>query len=145
KFDEVGARFPATAVAADAMWEEASCYKSMGQAAKARELLLALKANAAYRDRVEQELAGDNNNPVQNQMAARGRAYAPPPPPPPARAAPPPPQAAPAQQQAMASAAPAEAPAARPKAAAKPSGSMGSSGKANAAPPKRAVDDAYGY
>jgi len=132
KFDEVGARFPATAAAADAMYDEASCYKSLGEAAKARELLLALKANPSYRDRVESELAAGelanstNNGPTQ-QRAAAGAAHA--------RAAPMPAPAPPAAQAAS-------PPATSAPAAAKPSDSAnGGTGRAVAAP-KRALDPA---
>ena len=59
KYDEIGARFPGTGAAADAMWEAASCYRSMGDAAKARELYLALESVASYRQRAEQELAAE--------------------------------------------------------------------------------------
>ncbi|HEY4122430.1 MAG TPA: zf-HC2 domain-containing protein, partial [Byssovorax sp.] len=81
KFDEVGGRFPATAAAADAMWEEAVCYRSLGEPTKARELLLALKANGAYRDRVEQELSAEPqmNGNAQNVVATRAPAHAAPP------------------------------------------------------------------
>ncbi len=74
KFDEVGARFPATNAAADAMWEEASCYKSLGEAAKQRELLLALKANPQYKNRVDAELdvAEVANNSMQQRAVAAG-------------------------------------------------------------------------
>lgn len=79
KYDEVGARFPGTAAAADAMWEEATCYKSMGNAAKARELYTALRSSPSYRDRAELEIANDaNGNLAQNKVAARGPAPAPP-------------------------------------------------------------------
>ena len=54
KYDEIGARFPGTGAAADAMWEAASCYRSMGDAAKAREIYLALESVVSYRQRAEQ-------------------------------------------------------------------------------------------
>ena len=80
KYDEIGARFPGTGAAADAMWEAASCYRSMGDAAKARELYLALESVGSYRQRAEQELAveGGSNNfgNAQNQMAQRATAGA---------------------------------------------------------------------
>jgi hypothetical protein len=75
KYDEIGARFPGTGAAADAMWEAASCYRSMGDAAKARELYLALESVGSYRQRAEQELAAEsgslNLGNAQNQMAQR--------------------------------------------------------------------------
>lgn len=61
-YNEVGTRFPATVSAADAMWEAAECYKSMGEAAKARELYLALRSFSSYRDRAEQELGDPTGN-----------------------------------------------------------------------------------
>lgn len=80
KYDEIGARFPGTGAAADAMWEAASCYRSMGDAAKARELYLALESVGGYRQRAEQALAADGANSnfgnAQNQIAQRSAAAA---------------------------------------------------------------------
>ncbi len=80
KYDEIGARFPGTGAAADAMWEAASCYRSMGDAAKARELYLALESVGSYRQRAEQALATDGANSnfgnAQNQIAQRSAATA---------------------------------------------------------------------
>ena len=80
KYDEVGARFPGSGAAADAMWEAASCYRSMGDAAKARELYLALESVGSYRQRAEQELAAEsgslNLGNAQNQVAQRASAGA---------------------------------------------------------------------
>jgi hypothetical protein len=80
KYDEIGARFPGTGAAADAMWEAASCYRSMGDAAKARELYVALESVGSYRQRAEQELATDDTNSnlgnAQNQIAQRSAAAA---------------------------------------------------------------------
>jgi hypothetical protein len=80
KYDEIGARFPGTGAAADAMWEAASCYRSMGDAAKARELYLALESVGSYRQRAEQELAAESGSSnlgnAQNQMAQRATAGA---------------------------------------------------------------------
>ncbi|MEO7331081.1 MAG: zf-HC2 domain-containing protein [Minicystis sp.] len=78
KYDEVGVRFPGTGAAADAMWDAASCYKSMGDTAKARELYLALQSGS-YKERAAQELASldaalGNGNMAQNQVAARAPA-----------------------------------------------------------------------
>lgn len=78
-YNEVGARFPATVSAADAMWEAAECYKSMGDIAKAQELYIALKSYSSYRDRADQELADAvaSSNNAGKQMASRGAAAAP--------------------------------------------------------------------
>ena len=80
-YDEVGSRFPATVVAAEAMWEAADCYKTMGDSAKARELYQALRSYASYRDRAEAELNVADGNAMNNssQMASRAAAGAPPP------------------------------------------------------------------
>jgi hypothetical protein len=136
KYDEVGARHPATGAAADAMWEAANCYKSMGEQAKARELYQVLRSNGGYRDRAEQELAQDMANMANpSQVAARPGGGARAAPAAPAPAAPPAAQAAPPAQ-AQATAAPAAS-------STGPNPSMGSSGKANAAPKRKAADHAY--
>jgi len=70
KYDEVGTRFAETGAAADAMWEAAACYKSMGDTGKARELYTALKSFSSYRERAAQELAVELN--VQNNVAIGG-------------------------------------------------------------------------
>ena len=140
KYDEIGARFPGSGAAADAMWEAASCYRSMGDAAKARELYLALESVPSYRQRAEQEVAGEAGNGnlgnAMNQVASRAAA---------------------AGARMPAAAAPMPAPAAPPaatppaavevKAAAKPaSGSSGGSGRnAVSAPKKAAADSAAGF
>ncbi|NUQ79795.1 MAG: tetratricopeptide repeat protein, partial [Polyangiaceae bacterium] len=77
-YDDVGARFPATVVAAEAMWEAADCYKSMGDTARARELYQALRSYASYRDRAEAELGDANANMAGNQMASKAAAGPPP-------------------------------------------------------------------
>src|SRR5262249_49388933 len=77
KFDDVGVRFPGTAAAADAMWEAAACYKSMGNVDKARELYLALRGNGSYKDRAEAELALAEVQQAQNYGGARGAAAGP--------------------------------------------------------------------
>lgn len=78
KYDDVGARFAGTATAAEAMWEAASCYESMGQAEKAKQLWLALRSNSNYRGRAEEKLGtADNNNLANNaqqQVAAKPQA-----------------------------------------------------------------------
>jgi hypothetical protein len=134
KYDEIGARFPGSGAAADAMWDAATCYRSMGDAAKARELYLALESVPSYRQRAEQEVAGAADNNLGNSMnqvqvasraaAAGGKM--------PAAAAPMPAAAAP--------------PAATAPVAAKPaSGSNGSGRNAVAAPKKAAADTAAGF
>jgi hypothetical protein len=133
KYDEIGARFPGSGAAADAMWEAASCYKSMGDAGKARELYLALESVGSYRQRAEQQLAADttgsNLNNAQNQMASRSAAAGGKMP---AAAAPAPP-------------APPPAAAAEAKAAMKPAGGTSGSGRNAVSAPKKAaaVDAAY--
>jgi hypothetical protein len=128
KYDEVGVRFPGTGAAADAMWDAASCYKSMGELGKARELYTALQSGG-YKERAAQELAGldavGNGNMVQNQMAARAPAPRPAPP---------------------AAAAPGKADAPSPSAnEAKTRPGGGSGGKAPAAPKaqQRAMDSSF--
>jgi hypothetical protein len=76
---DVAARFPGTAAAADAMWDAAACYRSMGQTDRARELYLSLRQTGAYRDRADHELASFDAQPnMQNQAsnAVAGRAAA---------------------------------------------------------------------
>jgi hypothetical protein len=135
KYDEIGARFPGSGAAADAMWDAAACYRSMGDAAKARELYLALESVPSYRQRAEQEVNGaaDNNlGNAMNQVQVASRAAA-------------------AGGKMPAAAAPMPAPAAPPAAtapvAAKPaSGSAGSGRNAVAAPKKAsAADTAAGF
>jgi hypothetical protein len=80
-FDDVGVRFPATVVAAEAMWEAADCYKAMGDNTKARELYQALRSYASYRDRAEAELNDATGNMMNNsgaQVASKSAAGAPP-------------------------------------------------------------------
>lgn len=140
KYDEVGARFAGTGAAADAMWEAASCYRSMGDAAKARELYLALESVGSYRQRAEQELAADtgalNVGNAQNQIAQRSAAAGKMP----AAAGPMPPAAAPMPAPVAAKAAVEAAPPANEaKAASKPSGSNGSGRNAVSAPKRAPV------
>ncbi len=79
KYDDVGARFAGTAIAAEAMWEAASCYESMGQADKARQLWLALRSNNNYRGRAEEKLGtADNNNLANNAQSIAAKPQAPP-------------------------------------------------------------------
>jgi hypothetical protein len=134
KYDEIGARFPGSGAAADAMWEAASCYRSMGDAGKARELYLALESVGSYHDRAAQQLAADGDttglNNAQNQVATRSAA------------------GAAGGKMPMAAPAPAAAPpvAAAAKAATKPASGTGGSGRnAVAAPRKAAADNAAGF
>jgi len=128
KYDEIGARFPGTGAAADAMWEAATCYRSMGDAAKARELYLALESVGGYRQRAEQELAVDSLNSnlgnAQNQIAQRSAAVGGKMP---AAAMPAPPAAAPPAVAVEVKAA-----------AAKPVGGAGGSGRNAVSAPKKA-------
>lgn len=92
KFDAVGAKYPGTSAAADAMWEEASCYKQSGDSAKARDLWLALRGSSSYGARANAELeaeatrgtlanaqAAANAAPAQPaQVAVAGKAAGPP-------------------------------------------------------------------
>jgi hypothetical protein len=136
KYDEVGARFPGTGAAADAMWEAAGCYRSMGDAAKARELYLALASVGSYRQRAEQELAVDGASHLnaQNQIAQRSAAAGKmPAAAAPAPAAAPPPATAHDSVQSEA------------KAASKPSGGSGSGSKAVAAPRKSPAANDVGF
>jgi len=80
KLDAVAVAFSGSQPAADAMWDEASCYKQMGEAQKAQQLFLALRSTG-YRERAEQQLASsETNSNVQNRIAASPAAAAPPPP-----------------------------------------------------------------
>lgn len=79
KLNDVAARFPGTGAAADAMWEAAGCYRSMGENDRARELYLSLRQTSAYREQAEQKLAGLETgvaNQQMNQMAGRPAAAA---------------------------------------------------------------------
>jgi hypothetical protein len=67
KLDEVAVRFAGTQAASDAMWDEATCYKQLGDRSRAQQLFLSLRSTG-YRDRAQQELATeDNSNLMQNQ------------------------------------------------------------------------------
>ena len=78
-YDSVGARFPSTPQAADAMWEAAQCQKSLGNTDKARELLLSLKSSDGYKQRADEALresdAAATNN-VGQAVANRGATIA---------------------------------------------------------------------
>lgn len=76
-FDKVGTTFPGTSAAADAMWDEASCYKATGDGDKARELFMALASAGKYRSQAQQELAqaqAQLNNQVGGGPPAAGAA-----------------------------------------------------------------------
>jgi hypothetical protein len=139
KYDEVGARFPGTGAAADAMWEAASCYRSMGDATKARELYLALESVGSYRQRAEQELTAEGGsgalNNAGNQIAQRSGAGAGKMP---AAAAPAPPAAPPPAVAAAAKPAAAEPSLAESKAATKPTSGTSGSGRNAVSAPKKA-------
>jgi hypothetical protein len=107
------ARAPGTRATADATWAAATCYRSMGATAKARELYTALRADGDYRERAEQQLASLPE--PQQQLAARAAVERP---------------AAASPRSSAAEAKP------------RNTDSFGSSGKANAAP-KAAAPSAY--
>lgn len=56
KLDEVGAQYPGTSAAHAAMWDAAQCYRALGDVAKARERLHALRSVKGYGDRAERAL-----------------------------------------------------------------------------------------
>ena len=88
RLDAVAVRFAGTQAAADAMWNEAACYKQMGNKDRAQQLWLALRSTG-YRDRAQEELvAGDANLNNVGQVAGRTVAAAPAPAPPPLAAKP---------------------------------------------------------
>ncbi|MDC3959473.1 tetratricopeptide repeat protein [Polyangium jinanense] len=88
-YDDVGARYPGTPQAADAMWEAAQCQRSLGNTDRARELYSALKQSDGYKARAEEAL---KESEAQTQMnnagggAVANRAAAPAPAPPAATA-----------------------------------------------------------
>jgi hypothetical protein len=137
-FDAVGAQFPGTAAAADAMWEEAECYRSMGDGAKARSLYLALRDNGAYRDRAaarlgsEDAVASGSLNAVAQATTGAG-------------AMPPAKTALAARAAAPAAAPPAPAAKATKRAAAADEPAGGASTPPKAAPVKPSTDKALGY
>lgn len=139
-YDEVGARFPATVSAGEAMWEAADCYKSMGDEKRAREMYEALRSYASYRDRAEAELAQADAN-AMNQQQSKMAVNAPPTAAPPA-AAPPPAAVAAAPKMAAKAKANVEA----PQAGGKPGGGNPPTKPAAPAPVRsQAADSAYGF
>ncbi len=56
-YASVRQRFSGSAVAADAMWEQADCHRLLGQKQEARALWLALESNPSYGSRAASELA----------------------------------------------------------------------------------------
>ncbi|MDI1450878.1 zf-HC2 domain-containing protein [Polyangium sp. 6x1] len=87
RYDDVGAHFPGTPQAADAMWEAAQCQRSLGNTDRARELYSALKQSDGYKARAEEAL-NETDAPAQTNNAGGGlvanRAASPAPAPPPA-------------------------------------------------------------
>jgi hypothetical protein len=75
-YDTVGARFPGTPQAADAMWEAAQCQKSLGNNDKARELYLSLKSSDGYKERADDALRESEASNVQNTGPVANRAGA---------------------------------------------------------------------
>jgi TolA-binding protein len=57
KYESTASRYGATTPGAEALWGAATCYKANGNLDKARQLYLALRSVAGYRDRAEGELA----------------------------------------------------------------------------------------
>lgn len=72
RFDRVASRFAGTQIAADAMWDQAVCFRQMDQHSKAREIYTAL-LSTGYRDRAQHQLDEDAAM-VSNQLAARSPA-----------------------------------------------------------------------
>ncbi len=134
-YDDVGARFPATVSAAEAMWEAADCYKSMGEANKARAMYESLRSYASYRDKAEAELALSDANSAMNQQSKVASNAAP-------TAAPPPAAAAAAPKMAAKAKANVESPASTAKAG----GGNPPVKPATPAPVRsQAMDSAYGF
>jgi hypothetical protein len=83
-YSAVRERYGDSAVAADAMWEEADCRFQLGQTEEARQLWLALTKNDDYKSRAVRELAsrGEAGTSGKNATSAPRRAAAPAAPPP---------------------------------------------------------------
>ena len=75
RFDEVHSRYAGTAVAAEAAWQAAGCYRSMGQIDRARKNYQALADVPGYADRAQTALAA--LEPKQEAVAARKARAAP--------------------------------------------------------------------
>ncbi len=90
RFDAVANRFTGTSIATEAMWDGALCYRELGQNERSRQLFLALRRVAGYRDRVDRELAELDQRPAAApaQRPAAGPAFGGGRPGSPARAAP---------------------------------------------------------
>ncbi|HEU4410518.1 MAG TPA: hypothetical protein VFS43_35010 [Polyangiaceae bacterium] len=71
RFDSVANRFTGTSIAAEAMWEGALCYRELGQYDRSRQLYLALRRVAGYRERVDRELAELDQRPAVGGGGAR--------------------------------------------------------------------------
>jgi len=78
KLGAVASGFAGTQAAADAMWDQASCYKQMGEAQRAHALYRALRGTG-YRDRADQELAAAASAAPAQPAVAAAPAAAPPP------------------------------------------------------------------
>lgn len=71
-YDDVGTRFSGSSAAADATWESAQCQKSLGNEARARELLSSLKESEGYKERAEEALRGSTVQAAPQATAAAG-------------------------------------------------------------------------
>jgi hypothetical protein len=143
KLDAVAVAFPGTQPAADAMWDEATCYTQMGQTEKAQALFLALRSTG-YRDRAEQQLASaEAKGNTNNQMATAAPAAVAAAPAP--AAAPPPARAAKASKIALDAEQPNAAGASAGKAAPKRPAAAGATNPRAPAAPSRAYDSNTGF
>jgi TolA-binding protein len=73
KYEWTASHYGATTPGAEALWAAANCYRAIGNFDKARQLYLALRSVAGYRDRAEGELA---SLAAQRQQQSAGRARA---------------------------------------------------------------------
>jgi TolA-binding protein len=77
RFDSVANRFAGTSIAAEAMWEGALCFRELGQNDRSRQLFLALRRVAGYRERVDRELAELDQRPAGGGVVGGARPAAP--------------------------------------------------------------------
>ncbi|MFO0660387.1 MAG: hypothetical protein U0165_11240 [Polyangiaceae bacterium] len=56
RFDAISSRYVNTSVAAEGMWEAATCYRELGQTDRARQLFQALRRVAGYKERADKEI-----------------------------------------------------------------------------------------
>jgi TolA-binding protein len=56
RFDALASRYVNTSVAAEGMWEAATCYRELGQTDRARQLFQALRRVAGYKERADKEI-----------------------------------------------------------------------------------------